>query len=55
MNRMLKVWKQTGRGAQFRAGMVNYADDFVILSRGKGKEVLEWTRGVVGRLGLDAQ
>jgi RNA-directed DNA polymerase len=52
MNRMLKGWRQTGRGAQFRAHMVNYADDFVILSRGKAKEALEWTGGVLKRLGL---
>ena len=29
-----------------------YADDFVILSRGKATEALEWTRVVVTRLGL---
>jgi RNA-directed DNA polymerase len=52
MNRMLKGWRQTGRGEQFRARIVNYADDFVIVSRGKAAEALEWTRGVVGRLGL---
>src|ERR1700724_3003495 len=52
MNRMLKGWKQTGRGEQYRARIVNYADDFVILSRGKAKEALEWTRGVLARLGL---
>jgi RNA-directed DNA polymerase len=52
MNRMLKGWKQTGRGEQFRARIVNYADDFVILSRGKAKEALEWTRGTVERLKL---
>ena len=52
MNRMLKGWKRTGRGEQYRARIVNYADDFVILSRGKAKESLEWTRGVVARLGL---
>ncbi len=51
-NRMLKGWKQTGRGKQFRANIVNYADDFVILSRRKAKESLEWTHGVVSRLGL---
>ena len=49
---MLKGWKRTGRGEQYRARIVNYADDFVILSRGKAKESLEWTRGVVARLGL---
>jgi len=52
MNRMLKGWKQTGRAEQFQAQIVSYADDFVILSRGKAKEALEWTRGVLERLGL---
>jgi RNA-directed DNA polymerase len=52
MNRMLKGWRQTGRGEQFRARIVNYADDFVILSRGKAKEALGWTRGVLERLEL---
>ena len=52
MNRMLKGWRQSRRGEQFRAQMVNYADDFVILSRGKAAEALEWTRGVLKRLEL---
>jgi RNA-directed DNA polymerase len=52
MNRMLKGWRQSRRGEQFRAQMVNYADDFVILSRGKATEALEWTRGVLKRLEL---
>jgi len=49
---MLKGWRQTKRGEQYRAKIVNYADDFVILSRGKANEALEWTRGVLERLGL---
>ncbi len=52
MNRMLKGWRNTRRGEQYRARVVNYADDFVILSRGKAAESLDWTRGVVTRLGL---
>jgi RNA-directed DNA polymerase len=52
MNRMLKGFRQTRRGEQFQAHIVNYADDFVIQSRGKATEALEWTRGVLGRLGL---
>ena len=52
MNRLLKGWRNTKRGERFRARVVNYADDFVILSRGKAKEALEWTRSVVTRLGL---
>ena len=52
MNRMLKGFRQTRRGEQFRAQIVDYADDFVIVSRGKAAAALEWARGVVGRLGL---
>jgi RNA-directed DNA polymerase len=52
MNRMLKGWRKTKRGEQYRARMVNYADDFVILSRRKAAEALEWTREVIARLGL---
>jgi RNA-directed DNA polymerase len=52
INRMLKGFRQTRRGEQFRARIVNYADAFVILSRGKAKEALEWTRGVLERLEL---
>jgi RNA-directed DNA polymerase len=52
LNRMWKGWRQTGRGEQYRARIVNYADDFVILSRGKAKEALEWTRGVLAWLSL---
>jgi RNA-directed DNA polymerase len=52
MNRMLKGWRETGRGAQFKAHLVNFADDFVILSRGKAEEALKWTRGVTEKLKL---
>ncbi len=52
MNRMLKGFRQTRRGEQFRAYIINYADDFVIVSRGKAKEAREWTGRVVVRLGL---
>jgi RNA-directed DNA polymerase len=52
MNRLLKGWRNTKRGEQFRARVVNYADDFVILSRSKAKEAREWTRQVIMRLGL---
>ena len=52
MNRMLKGWRQTKRGEQFQAEIVSYADDFVILSRGKATEALSWARETVTRLGL---
>src|SRR5499427_4782723 len=34
MNRFLKHWRQSGRGEAWQAHVINYADDFVILSRG---------------------
>src|SRR5215471_3128802 len=52
MNRLLKGWRKTKRGEQFQARLVSYADDFVILSRGRAAQALDWTRNVVARLGL---
>jgi RNA-directed DNA polymerase len=52
MNRFLKHWRLTGRGEAFRAHVVNYADDFVILSRGRATEALAWTKAVMTKLGL---
>jgi RNA-directed DNA polymerase len=52
MNRFLRHWRQQERGEVFRAHVVNYADDFVILSRGHADEALVWTRQVMTRLGL---
>jgi len=52
MNRFLKHWRQTDRGEAFRAHVVAYADDFVILSRGCADEALAWTRTVMSKLGL---
>jgi RNA-directed DNA polymerase len=52
MNRFLKHWRLTGRGEAFRAHVVSYADDFVILSRGHAAEALAWTTEVMARLGL---
>jgi RNA-directed DNA polymerase len=52
MNRFLKHWRWTERGRAFRAHVVNYADDFVILSRGRAAEALAWTKGVMTRIGL---
>ena len=52
MNRLLKYWRQSGRNAAYRAHVVSYADDFVILSRGHAAEALAWTKAVMTRLGL---
>ena len=52
MNRFLKYWRQTGRGEVWDAHVINYADDFVILSRGHAAEALAWADAVMTRLGL---
>ena len=52
MNRFLKYWRRTGKGSEFRAIIVNYADDFVILSRGSAAEALKFTAAVMERIGL---
>jgi RNA-directed DNA polymerase len=52
MNRFLKHWRLTARGEAFRAHVVSYADDFVILSRGHAAEALTWTKAVMTKLGL---
>lgn len=52
MNRFLKHWRLTERGEAFRAHIVSYADDFVILSRGRAEEALAWTKAIMTKLGL---
>jgi RNA-directed DNA polymerase len=52
MNRFLKHWRLSGCGEAFRAHVVSYADDFVILSRGRAAEALAWTKAVMTKLGL---
>jgi len=52
MHRFLRAWRQRGKGAQYRARIVNYADDFVILSRDRAAEALAWTRWAMETLGL---
>ena len=52
MNRFLKHWRLSGCSEAFRAHVVAYADDFVILSRGCAAEALAWTKAVMTRLGL---
>jgi RNA-directed DNA polymerase len=52
MNRFLKHWRLTGCEEAFRAHVIAYADDFVILSRGCAAEAMAWTKAVMMRLGL---
>ncbi len=52
MNRFLKYWRLQQKGKQWRAHIVAYADDFVILSRGHAEQAREWTQRVMRRIGL---
>jgi len=52
MNRFLKYWRLQEKGKQWRAHIVAYADDFVILSRGHAEQAREWTQRVMSRIGL---
>jgi RNA-directed DNA polymerase len=52
MNRFLKHWRLSGCNDAFRAHVVAYADDFVILSRSHANEALAWAKAVMTRLGL---
>ena len=50
INRFLKFWRLKECGKVFRAHVVNYADDFVILSCRRAAEALAWTG--MAKLGL---
>jgi RNA-directed DNA polymerase len=52
MNRFLKYFRISGRPEAFQARVISYADDFVILCRGHAAEALDWTKGVMERIGL---
>jgi RNA-directed DNA polymerase len=52
INRLLKVFAQSDLGRKLGAKIVNYADDFVVLSRRGAAEVLERVKQWVPRLGL---
>jgi RNA-directed DNA polymerase len=53
MGRYLRAWRERGKGQEYRARIVNYADDFVILSRRKAEQALAWTRKVMRVIGLE--
>jgi RNA-directed DNA polymerase len=52
MNRYLRAWREREKSSEFRARIVNYADDFVILSRGHAAAALAWTRWAMKHMGL---
>jgi RNA-directed DNA polymerase len=52
MHRYLRAWRERGKDQQYQARVINYADDFVILSRGCAVEALAWTQWAMTHLGL---
>jgi RNA-directed DNA polymerase len=52
MHRFLRAWRQRGKDEAYCARLINYADDFVILSRGHAAVALAWTRWAMTHIGL---
>ena len=52
MRRFVLGWKQLGHESRFRARIVNYADDFVILCRGRADEAMAAMRSMMAKLKL---
>ena len=52
MRRFVLGWKQLGHEQRLEARIVNYADDFVILSRGKAEEAATAMRDMMAKLKL---
>lgn len=52
INRLLKTWKQREKSDQLDADLVDFADDFVTLTRGKAEEAREWIKKVIEAMGL---
>jgi len=52
MRRFVLGWKQLGHEAKFRAKIVNYADDFVILCRGSAEQAMAAMRDMMAKLKL---
>lgn len=52
MHRFLRVWRERGKGTRFQGVIVNYADDFVILTKRHAEGALAWTRWAMENIGL---
>jgi RNA-directed DNA polymerase len=50
--RVLRAWEQNGYGRRLCARIVNYADDFVILTRNRAQEALEKVSHILRKIGL---
>lgn len=52
MRRFVLGWKQLGHEERLQARLVNYADDFVILTRGRAEEAMTAMRDMMAKLKL---
>ena len=52
MRRFLKAWERRGNDRRFDSRIVNYADDFVILCRGRAPEALAEAERIISKIGL---
>jgi RNA-directed DNA polymerase len=52
MRRFILGWKQLGHEERLQAHIVNYADDFVICTRGQADEAMAAMRGMMAKLKL---
>jgi RNA-directed DNA polymerase len=52
IHRLLKAWKKFDLETKLRARIINYADDLVIVCRGRAEEALTWLRWITAKLGL---
>jgi retron-type reverse transcriptase len=52
IHRLFKAWKEFDLETKLKARIINYADDLVILCRGRAEEALAWLRWITERLGL---
>jgi RNA-directed DNA polymerase len=52
IHRLLKAWTKYGLESKLGARIINYADDLVIVCKGRAEQALSWLRGFIERLGL---
>lgn len=52
LNRLHRTWRERRKGEEYAARIIAYADDFVVLSRGKAQQALQWIEWAIENLGL---
>ena len=52
IHRLLQAWKRFDLESKLRARIINYADDLVIVCRGRAEDALPWLKWITERLGL---